>query len=294
MKLIDIIQGNLNLNLEEIKVDHELILDIQIKLAQFGLYPSGRWLDGEYGEGTNKALERFSQVMNLESWKNKEINVNLAQTLLNTNITSFRFETAKNKDQVFKEFSKAQPHPQTGGGVYLDRGFKKSLYRQEITSFPDRLKIKPDDIEIISPLNPKVKLFPNRGKQPEIDEDGLNFLHRDITEACVCVGAISEGKLHAQWFGRNALDNEEFWSDTKIIPIINLVCQLNQKYPHIDIDKCIIRSANGNENYDFNRLVVATISYNFNPSSSNRIAAMFKRFSTYEGLEKWLQRDYWK
>ncbi|NET61548.1 MAG: peptidoglycan-binding protein, partial [Symploca sp. SIO2E6] len=289
MKLTEIITNNLIINIDELKVDHELVLEIQIQLHEFGLYPGGRWLDGQYGNTTTKGLNKFCQVMELADFETKQINATLASALLNTDSTEFRLKSASSKEDVFQEFLAIQPHPQTGGGVYLDRGIAQSPYQGEINYYPQRLKEKPDGVEVISLEDDRFESYPILGEQPKIEAEGLDFLHSDIKQACVCLGSVVDGTMETRWFGKNALDNVEFWSDTKIIPIINLVCQLNGSFPLIDIDQCLIRSAGSNGGYSFNRLVVGTVSYNFDPSSSNRIAAMFKRFSTYAGLDQWLQ-----
>jgi hypothetical protein len=289
MKLIEVINNNLTLTTEQLQAEHELVLEIQTKLHEVGFYPNRRWLDGKYGQGTEKALNKFRNVLQLNQVVTQKMNPTLANALLNTDSTEFRLKSARNKEEVFQEFLSAQPHPQTGGGVYLDRGIDQSPYQAEISNYPQRLKEKPDETEIISLGNSKFEAYPPRGKLPKIESEGLNFLHPDIKEACVCIGSIIDGKMQARWFGKNALDNIEFWSATKIIPILNVVCQLNHRFPLIDIDRCLIRSSGSQGGYSFNRLVVAIVSYNFDPASSNQIAALFKRFSTYAGLEQWLK-----
>jgi hypothetical protein len=290
MNLIELIENNQTLTLEELKEDSDLVLEIQVKLNELGLYPGGRWLDGDYGGRTEKGLTKFCEVMQLNNMVTQQFDSTFAQTLIDTNSTDFRLETARNKEEVFQEFFEIQPHPSTGGGVFLDREINQSPFKAEIKNYPQRLKEKPDNIEIISLENlATFAPYPNRGQQPIIDHQGLNFLHSDIKQACVCIGSFDNGNIQAHWFGKNALKNVEFWSATKIIPILNVVCQANSRFPLIDVDNCRVRSTGSTGGYGFNQLVVGTVSYNFYPSSSNRIAAMFKRFSTYAGLEQWVK-----
>ncbi|NES21575.1 MAG: S-layer homology domain-containing protein [Symploca sp. SIO3E6] len=289
MKLIDITENNLVITIEQLKLDHELVLDIQIKLHALGLYPRGRLLDGQYGSGTAKGLNKFCQLMELDDSETKQIDATLASALLNTDPTEFRLKSARNKEELFQEFLAVQPHPQTGGGVYLDSSINQSPFQTEIDFYSQRLKEKPDGIEVVSLEDSRLASYPTLGQKPQIETEGLDFLHSDIKQACVCLGSSVNGQMQARWFGRNALDNVEFWSDTKIIPTINLVCQLNSSFPFIDIDQCLISGVGSSGSYSFYRLVVALSSYNFNPASSNQIAAMFKRFSTYAGLEQWLK-----
>ena len=290
MNLAELIENNANLTLEQLKADAELVLDIQVKLNELGLYPGGRWLDGDYGSRTEKGLNKFCEVMQLNNMVTQQFDASFAQKLLQTDPTDFRLETALNQEEVFQDFLEIQPHPSTGGGVFLDRGISQSPFQVEIDSYPQRLKEKPDQIEIVSlGDSATIASYPVKGEQPTIDNQGLNFLHSEIKQACVCLGRFVNGQLKTHWLGKNALDNVQFWSATKIIPLLNVVCQANSRFPLIDIDNCRIRSQSSTQGYDFNRLVVGTVSYNFDPSSSNRIAAMFKRFSTYAGLEEWVK-----
>jgi hypothetical protein len=302
MNLIEIVEGNQNLSLDQLKTDEELVLEIQVKLNELGLYPGGRWLDGDYGLRSEKGLIKFCAVMQLDNMATKQFDAVFAEKLLNVNPTDFRLETARNKEEVFQEFFEAQPHPTTKGGVYLDSGIAQSPFKAEIDSYPQRLKEKPDGIEVTS-LGDSITLsngsvvtfspYPIRGKKPDpdIDNQALEFLHSDIKEACICIGSFVNGEIKTHWLGKKALNNVEFWSATKFIPILNVVCQANSNsdFPGIDIDKCVIRSQRSTNGYGFNKLVVAAVSYNFNPSSSNSIAATFKRFSTFAGLEQWVK-----
>lgn len=288
MNLLELINSNQTVTLEQLKDDSELVLDIQFKLHELGLYPGGTWLDGDYGNQTEKGLKKFCEVMQLDNMVREQFDVTFAQKLANTNATDFRLETARNKEDLFQDFAGSQPN--TGGAKFINQTINRSPFKTEIDNYPQRLKEKPDDIEVTSVGNlPIFATYPHRGQKGTIDHQGLNFLHSDIKQACVCIGSFVDGNIKAHWLGKNALDNVEFWSATKIIPILNVVSQANSRFPLIDIDNCRIRSQGGTGGHRFNQLVVGTVSYNFNPSSSNRLGAMFKRFSTYAGLEQWLK-----
>jgi hypothetical protein len=58
------------------------------------------------------------------------------------------------------------------------------------------------------------------GELPQIDPKALNFLHKDIKQACVCIGTFVDGKIQAQWLGKNALTKV----DRKAIEIDARVC----------------------------------------------------------------------
>ena len=211
------------------------------------------------------------------------------------NLTSLQL--AKDRARIFKNYLQTEIDAKANSEklAFLDRGIQNSPYQKEITNYPDYLKQKPDGLKVISYIpepNNRLKFtaFPSLGELPQIDPQALNFLHEDIKQACVCIGTFVDGKIQAQWLGKNALTKAEFWSATKIIPLLNIVSQVNTKYPDCDIDKCVIRDGNGQEqDFYFYDLAKDLISYSENIATSNSLAAMFKRFDTRIGLEQWLK-----
>lgn len=211
------------------------------------------------------------------------------------NLTSL--ELAKDRAPIFKNYLQIEIDAKANSEklAFLDRGIQNSPYQKEITNYPDYLKQKPDGLKVISYIpepNNRLKLtaFPSLGELPQIDPQALNFLHEDIKQACVCIGTFVGGKIQAQWLGKNALTKAEFWSATKIIPLLNIVSQVNTKYPDCDLDNCIIRDGNGQkQDFNFYDLAKDMISYSANIATSNSLAAMFKRFDTRIGLEQWLK-----
>jgi hypothetical protein len=207
-------------------------------------------------------------------------------------------EIAKDRSLIFKKFLQIEIDIQANleKQAFLDWGIQKSVYRKEIKNYPDYLKQKPDGVKFISyipPANNPIKFspFPSLGVLPQIDTQALNFIHADIKQACVCIGTFVDGKIQAKWLGKNALTQAQFWSATKIIPLINTVCQVNIKYPDCDISNCMIRDAARQQNdIPFDDLAADMISYTENIATSNSLAAMFKRFDTRVGLEQWLKK----
>ena len=213
-----------------------------------------------------------------------------------------KLEQAKNRRQVFEEFL----HTEITSGAnashlaFLDRGIQKSPYKQDIQHYPDRLKQKPETQQVISTSKPGLahsqdkqtfSLYPKLGNLPEIDQQGLKFLHQDIQEACVCLGRFVDGQLQTRWLGRNPLQKAQFWSATKIIPLLNVVCQVNAKFPHTDIDQCVIRDPEQlHQDISFHELATDIISYEDGVDCSNSSAAVAKRFGTLAGLEQWLKK----
>ena len=211
------------------------------------------------------------------------------------NLTSL--ELAKDRARIFKNYLQIEIDLKANSEklAFLDRGIQNSPYQKEITNYPEYLKQKPDGLKVISYIpepNNRLKLtaFPSLGQLPQIDPQALNFLHEDIKQACVCIGTFVGDKIQAQWLGKNALTKAEFWSATKIIPLLNIVSQVNTKYPDCNIDNCVIRDGNGQKHdFYFYDLAKDMISYSANIATSNSLAAMFKRFDTRRGLEQWLK-----
>jgi len=211
------------------------------------------------------------------------------------NLTSL--EIAKNRAIIFKKFLQIEIDVKANSEklAFLDRGIQNSPYQKEIPNYPNYLKQKPDGLKVISYIPPannplKLNAFPSLGELPQINTQALNFLHPDIKQACVCIGTFVEGKIQAQWLGKNALTKVECWSATKIIPLLNIVSKINTKYPDCDIDNCVIRDSSGQkQDISFYELAKDMIGYTHNIASSNSLAAMFKRFDTGTGIEQWVK-----
>ncbi len=207
-------------------------------------------------------------------------------------------EIAKDRSLIFKKLLQTEIDVQANSDklAFLDRGIQTSSYRKEIKNYPDYLKQKPDGIKVISYIPPSNNLlkfspFPSLGTLPQIDVQSLNFLHEDIKQACVCIGTFVDGKIQTKWLGKNSFTKAQFWSATKIVPLINTVCQVNIKYPDCDIKNCAIRDGDGQQDdIPFDDLATDMISYTENIATSNSLGAMFKRFETRVGLEQWLKK----
>lgn len=205
-----------------------------------------------------------------------------------------KLEKAKDRVRVFKDFMQVEINMGASGDklAFLYQGVQSSPYKQQIQNYPDRLKTKPDGINIISAGDPLIfTTYPEIGKMPPIDAKGLDFLHGDIKEACVCIGGFFEGKIRTYWLGRNALTKGQFWSGTKILPILNVVCRVNANSIDTDIDNCVIRDRDKRKrDTAFYELAWDVVSYGDRIASSNSLAAMFKRFESRAGLETWVKK----
>lgn len=196
------------------------------------------------------------------------------------------------RSQHFQQFLRLETNCHSEKLAILDRGIALSPYNDEVGAFAERLKTCPDECELVSGTVPEAwhaQPYPCRGQRPAMNEAGLTFLHDDIQQACVCVGQWCQGQVETHWLGRNAMKPIELWSTTKLVPILNVLAQANQRYPDVNISECQIRGQGDLSGYRFYDLCRDIMSYEETVGTSNAIAAMLKLFETPEGLEHWLK-----
>ncbi|AFZ11094.1 hypothetical protein Cri9333_0094 [Crinalium epipsammum PCC 9333] len=248
----------------------------------------------------NNAIQQAIVGQQINSFSDTPTNDN--STPSNGNNSLEKLELAKDRTRVYKLFMKNALNLGAANGklVFLYQGVQKSPYKQHIKQYPERLTEKPDGANVISSgetivlkgSNKTVTFtpYPKIGQIPSIDKS-LDFLHPDIKEACICIGSFVDGQIKTHWLGRNALNKGQFWSATKILPILNILSKINSKFPDSDIDNCLIKDQNKRKkNYPVYDLAVDVVSYGDAVATSNSVAAMFKRFETRPGLELWVQK----
>jgi S-layer homology domain len=293
------IKGDLIVPFAVLKANARLVRELQNRFSALKIYPSGRWLDGKYGARLEAAIAEFCTVMRLPNAQAKQLDAKFAQTLLNIAPVTFILNQTENRQQVYDEYRQQESGFSADKLAFLDRGIQSSPYKAELPQYPDRLREVPDGIEVVSlgetakTAGGKVVTFspyPGRGQQPAIDAKGLDFLHPDIQAACVCVGSLVNGKQRSHWLGKNALQNMELWSATKFIPLLNVVCRVNEQYPAIDADNCWVRPRGSSSGHKFYDLAVDLVNYKTAIGSSNSLAAMFKQFDTPTNLEAWVRK----
>ncbi len=268
------------LSKEQVKADEQLVTEIQINLKSLGLYPGGKLIDGDYGPMTEGAIKQFCQAVDLPILRFDE---NFAWKLLITKQLPFILQTA-NQESVFQKLLAIAKKTRLSGddvAAFLHRDIKNSTYIAQINEYSNRLAAKYENQSINSTYNN----YPQRGTIPTIENTSLNFLDSVITEACVCLGKFDSGEIKTRWLGKNSLTKNQFWSATKIIPILNTACEANSKLANLDIESCYIND----KKYNFLDIVLDIISYRNKIASSNSAAAMLKRFQTPFALENWLK-----
>ena len=294
------LKGNRIVSFAVLKANAKLVKELQTRFSVLKIYPSGQELNGKYGTRLETAIADFCTLLNLPHAQTKQLDEKFAQALLNVVPVAFILKQTQNRQQVFNEYLQQGSRFSADKLVFLDRGIQNSPYKADLPQYPDRLREVPDGIEVVS-LGETLKLtgtsqtvtfrpYPLRGKQPQIDAKGLDFLHADIKAACICVGSIVGGKLRSHWLGKNALQNMELWSATKIIPLLNVVSRVNNQFPAVDADQCMVRPSGSANGYKFYDLAVDVVNYGHAIASSNSLSAMFKQFDTPSNLENWVQK----
>ncbi len=275
------------------------VTKLQTDLKKLGFYAGS--IDSAFGPGTKGAVEDFQARrggLTVDGIVGPNTSNAIQAALSSTPPTTFSF---------FDKFKKIQDdmlaHKQADNlhFAFLDRGIdevqpgdipsspkrsiSESLYKKEIPNYPSHLQTKTDGSTLLShpKTSGKFAAYPDLEAKPAI-EDGLDFLSPEIEQACVCIGSFdATNSLQVRWLGRNALNNVQFWSATKFIGILNVVCQANKKDPSTNIADCNIRGSAETNGTPFQELLVDVISYRKDAATeghSNSVAAMFKRFQT--------------
>jgi peptidoglycan hydrolase-like protein with peptidoglycan-binding domain len=292
------IKGDVKAPFATWKGSARLMRDIQVILVSFRLYPANQ-INGIYNSETERAMTTFSNFYGLPNMQTGVIDEPFAWSLLNGDPVEFIMANAKDRQQVYNEFLRQEAGFNADKLAFLDRGIENSPYRNDVAAYPDRLMQKPNGTQLVS-LGSQVTLvgsnavvtfspYPAVGVRPAINS-GLEFLHGDILQACICVGSIVEGKMRTNWRGRDSVKGIQHWSTTKIIPLLNVVSRANGVQPAAKVRDCLVRPAGSASGYGFYNLAVDLVSYGNSIATSNSIAAMFKQFATPAELEGWLKQ----
>lgn len=176
---------------------------------------------------------------------------------------------------------------------FLDKGIKGSPFQKDVESgaYTERLRIRPDDAQVAA--SAEFHQFPKRSEMPTIHSDGLQFLHPDVTEACVCQADFLPGSrdIRVRWLGRHATRETEYLSSTKMVGALFLVDKANAASPEVDLDDCSIGSAaNGGATPAFSLLrdMVRYGEDGHQTRLSNQIGKMLKEFGTPKQVEDWV------
>lgn len=198
------------------------------------------------------------------------------------------------QEQIYQYFLELAAGGVEDKPVLLYQGINTSPYKEQIKNYPHRLRLRPNGKTLVDKIiaDSTFHPYPAIGQLPDIDEQGLDFLHQDIKEACICIGSFSAGNFQVKWLGRNTLHNSEFLSASKLIPLIYTTTLLNQKLPFANISDYHIQGLDQEKIFrdiTFTDLASDLITYQVKLATSNSLGAMFKRFAPQIQLESWLK-----
>ncbi|CAN1208936.1 peptidoglycan-binding domain-containing protein [Tumidithrix helvetica PCC 7403] len=314
-------------SIDRLKANPDLVTHVQSYLQQLGLYDAG--VDGILGQYTQSALFQFSDALSLDMGLDPKLGIDFndrsnpaVNSLLSIpEVVAIVLDLASNSNRIFQKFSKIQDALLQQKFLteehlaILDRGvngstvtndsasysFPASPFKQEIGQFANRLATLPaiaiasyGQIAMLASTNLRVRFtpYPNLGVIPPIDNLSLNFLHQDITEACVCIGSLVDGHIMTRWLGKNMLKNVEFWSSTKILAILHLISKANQVAPKTAIASLFVTDAQKQKgSIAIAEVLQRIVSYEeVGALTSNALAAMCKQFATPSQLDRWVQQ----
>ena len=301
--LQNIVSDDLSLTHSKLKLDKALVMEIQLLLSALGYYPVGGWIDGDLGEVRSfswKGLISFCTDTRVSLPSSASaINLDIAQKLLDTKqvVSIFNSADISSIRQKLKKIQDASiiVNGNVASASFVARTINKSPFQTQINKYPTHLAQKPDGTSIISygdsftlsnGSSVNFSDYPNQGNKPTIDTEGLNFLPANISHACVCIGSFGDTNslIKTRWLGKNPFSPQQLLSATKFIGVLNAICQINKNNIDVDVDDCVIESPR----YRFNELLKDMVNYSWQISSSNRIGALFKRFTERPQLERWI------
>lgn len=169
---------------------------------------------------------------------------------------------------------------------WLDRGLPASPFRDQPPRYPERLAQTLPAAQLSAYPAPAGTFlpYPARGVVPSIisgreGRGGLEFLSDAVAQACLCVGSFAADQpLRVRWYGRQALaDNVQFWSATKFVAALQLVCQANRRSPGTPIGVTRLQAGDGSGSQPFAPLFTAMVSYEQGVAASNAIGLMLKQ-----------------
>ncbi|NUN64395.1 peptidoglycan-binding protein [Pseudanabaena biceps] len=293
----------------------------QTYLQKLGLYDGE--VDGIYGKLSEAAFVQFANALSIDTILDANSRVITNQLLQMPLVVRHLLDLLGVGDRLFQKFTNAQrifvnmgqaDHNYLG---FLDRGIngcvagtKKGLLGRNFAPSPllnhipfyaDRLAALPDGVNVISygevamlagsQIRVKFSPYPALGEIPKIENVGLEFLHSSIQEACICIGSVVNGQMLSRWIGRNPLRNVQFWSSTKILPLLQTIGKANAADFIQPIANCLVTDTPTKPTtFTFLELAERICAYKeTDKMTSNNLAAGCKQFATPLELEDWLK-----
>jgi hypothetical protein len=294
----------------------------QTYLQQLGLY-DGK-IDGIYGKLSEAAFVQFADALNIDTILDVRSQAATNNLLKMPVVVRHLLKIQDSGDRLLQKFTNSQRIFVNMGQAdanhlgFLDRGlygstagsikelpnrsFAPSPLLAHVPNYPARLAQLPDGVNILThgevamlagtQIRVRFRPYPKLGEIPPIENIGLEFLDPSIQEACICIGTVVNGQIFSRWLGRNPLRNVQFWSSTKIIPLLYAISAANRANLQQPIATCnIIDPAQNRPPHSFTELAQRICGYYETADlTSNGLAAMFKQFTTPQNLQDWLKQ----
>ena len=286
--------GSASLDMASLKRNSLLSLAIQRRLRGLGLYPGGKLIDGDFGQNSEAALKNFCDKVASPVTSPLQLTPSIAGKLLTTQQIFSVLNDAKSTSVIAKKYLDFETSVGANDSNlgFLDMGAQQSPFKETIYRGKDSLAAtKSSGIQSSSPRSLSFSGYPNIGTVPTIDASGLSFLGSDITEACLCLGHVDGGPLTTSWLGKEPLALVECWSASKIIPILNVLCQVGNRVSSNPID-LILKDRDSEEQFKLSNVLVDICSYRsdeLGKVSSNALSATLNAFEKHR--ERWIKNQ---
>lgn len=284
--------GSASLDMAFLVGNSLLSLAIQRRLRGLGLYPGGKLIDGDFGPRSQAALKDFCNEVSLPVTTPLQLTPIVAGKLLTTQQISSVMNDAKSTSVIAKKYLDFETAVGANDSKlgFLDMGAQQSPFKETIYRGKDSLTAtKSAGIQSSSPRSLSFSSYPNIGTVPTIDASGLSFLGSDITEACLCLGHFDGGQLTTSWLGKKPLALVECWSASKIIPILNVLCQVGNRVPNNPSD-LVLKDRDSKKQFKLSNVLVDICSYRsdeLGKVSSNALSATLNAFEV--NRERWIK-----
>ncbi|MEG4394883.1 peptidoglycan-binding domain-containing protein [Microcoleus sp. BROC3] len=290
VELEKIANGTASLSMDNLKQNKVLSIEIQKRLRALGLYPGGKLIDGDFGSGSQEALKKFCSELRITISVPFHLDSAIAQKIRDTKqIPSVLTAASTAINFLISEFQRLVGANDAKLG-FLDMGAAQSPFKHYGYRYPQLFEeTKAASFKTSSPPSLSFSSYPNRGQVPVIDTTKLSFLDPDITEACICLGNFESGNLTSSWLGRKAIAPVECLSATKIIPILNVLCQLGNSIP-ANPNNVLLKNQGSNANkFELPSALIDICSYRISVPHSNALSATLNSFE--DNREAWIKEQ---
>jgi hypothetical protein len=284
--------GAISLDMASLRSNALLSLAVQRRLRGLGLYPGGKLIDGDFGRRSQAALQDFYTRIGIQPFTPLLLTPTVAGKLLDMQQISSVLDESKKTDLISKknlEFEEAVGANDAKLG-FLDMGAQQSPFKKNIHQGREFLAAtKSARIKISSPGLPSFSIYPNIGTLPTIISRNLDFLGSGITEACICLGDLNDGTLTTSWLGKEPLHLAECWSASKIIPILNVLCQIGDKVPENPSNLILKNKGSEGRRFELSVALIDICSYRISVPHSNALSATLNAFE--DDREGWIKKQ---